>query len=1208
MDSSTNERDIIEKFKKKGFNHLTLEDLAVVQQSATWVESFKAQTNEDWASYTEKATERLSRANFNIKWVSKSKSSYSGLFSSVSRGDTSKLLEFLRVSDINACKKAVDSNQKNAMHVAARDEQLEILKILVEKGWEIDVRDKHMTTPLHQACNMGHGEIVSYLLEVGANPELQDSLGRNALMYGACAPSSEVCQILLKKNKALVESKDYIGRTTLHYSVFNPHSRQTEIMKILVEAGVKVDVTDEELKTPLHHACESGKTKAIRWLIKWGANAGARTADGKNVYDLAQNSNVKKLLGLCVVDNKSVPRTYSEPAVKEPIEKIPAFRMSDRNGTYKDKLMGFLYQVQEAGILNKQHIKKPQLYTGNWMEGVLSPIALFNELSYCLPSEAVMKVFNVIFPYTKPIPSHNSSEIIMDEFFGSSKVKNRNEIPIFVPDETQARKVTKELEAYKKNYSELQILIESKDKNIQKLETSLKAKDFEIEKFKQQLFLLTKKYDELSDELSKKQPPSYIEEKLTETKIQLSKAEKRVKELYEINIRLESDLDHRPTKEQLEDAKDQIEKLHTDNMNLRFKAGKMFLKYLECDEEAIVVNGQLCVQDLEILKRLEKELKAHSPGIRQRLNDVDGNKDQKISKAEASKVLSSLNLPPQDIISLLRILGYRQGNSSVHIDKFVELLQDLDEKSESLKNDLFYRLSCKFKENSLGIEHAFEYLDINHDGSVSFAEFSEGVDGLKINLNREDKHALFAVLDADHNGSILLYELKDILEKNFEPSKKRVKEQDKNVRFDMGNERSIEEVKGVGVVDKSKEKLVKKSALKEERKHDEVAAPKPKVGIAPQDYNMKVLAATKIQAYYRGHLQRKNAITQGRGKIIAKCVRKDKGIRYMVFFIEDQDGIVVCLYELSMDHPFYDVIDRKKVIKVPVKDLLNKVSVENRKIVIEEIDEVEISDKEINEEPLVKKKLIARRVVKFNKRYYMISIFDQGDNVKVAANLADDPSTPMYLQVSHKIVPKASPTDLISALKISPSHEISFTSIPETNPTPQSSPIEHHSTQKSLLSRRVVKKNKRYYIISIFSQGKSIKIQANIADDPKKPMYESISEAIIDFIPVEDVFKGLEISENHKIVVNAIAATKEEEKLGGREKKLVLRKAKKANGRYYLVSILQEKVEMVVILHLADDEKVPMFEPRSTLKVKKTDPIDLFNRVKISQNHILTLD
>ena len=41
------ERDILEKFKKKGFNTLSLEDLALVQQSLSWPESFKISTGED---------------------------------------------------------------------------------------------------------------------------------------------------------------------------------------------------------------------------------------------------------------------------------------------------------------------------------------------------------------------------------------------------------------------------------------------------------------------------------------------------------------------------------------------------------------------------------------------------------------------------------------------------------------------------------------------------------------------------------------------------------------------------------------------------------------------------------------------------------------------------------------------------------------------------------------------------------------------------------------------------------------------------------------------------------------------------------------------------------------------------------------------------------------------------------------------------------
>ena len=121
---------------------------------------------------------------------------------------------------------------------------------------------------MHQACNSGYLNIINFLLELNANPELSDSLGRNAVLYSACAPGSDGLKFLLMKRKDLVNSKDYTGRSALHYAVFNPHSRQADIIKELIEAGLDINGFDDERKTPLHHACEAGKAKAIRCLVK----------------------------------------------------------------------------------------------------------------------------------------------------------------------------------------------------------------------------------------------------------------------------------------------------------------------------------------------------------------------------------------------------------------------------------------------------------------------------------------------------------------------------------------------------------------------------------------------------------------------------------------------------------------------------------------------------------------------------------------------------------------------------------------------------------------------------------------------------------------------------------------------------------------------------------------------------------------------------
>ena len=767
------EQEILDKFKKKGFNHLSLEDLAVVQQSSTWTETFKSAVGEDWGKYSDRAVERLTHSNFNVKWITRSKSSFSGLFSCILRGDIPKLLEFLKACDLSSCRKAVDNNNKSAMHLAAREGQLEILRILVEKGWDLDCTDKHLTTPLHQACNAGHVDSIEFLLENGADPALQDSLGRNALLYSVCAPGSEAVEALLRAKKEMVLSKDYTGRNALHYAVFNPHPRQCEIMKVLVEKGLGIDTPDDELKTSLHHACEAGKAKAIRWLMKWGASTNARDRNKQTPLDLAASNNIKKLLGLNseiyakkLADmNQEITRNTSRKIIEE---KAPIARISENKLGYKEKLLEILYQVQEAGINNKQHLKKPQLYSGNWMEGIFSPIALFNELSYCTPSEAVIKIFNVIFPYSKSVAAPKQNEIIMDEFFGgTSYTKTRNETPIFVADQTQISNYTKEIDKLKKSLSEAQESLKIKEKAVDTLEFEWKKAVAEVERNKKLLNAAKDQLEETIDDHSRQKYRNLIEDNAPELKTKLEKTEKKLKELYDTTYRLEKELKTRPTQQDLDSTLEKLSQTQIDNQNLRFKSGQIFLRGLEKFEEGTECNSEIYLQDIEVLKRLEDALKKSSRDLKLWLQDIDSNKDCRISKSEATKLFTDLNMVPQDVIVLLRVLGYRQGNCEVSINTFINNLEGIEEKKTKLQSSLFQNISNKFKENSFEISRAFEYLDVNRDGVLTFAEFSEGVDGLKLNINREEKHAVFAALDADHNGTISLHELQERLEADF---------------------------------------------------------------------------------------------------------------------------------------------------------------------------------------------------------------------------------------------------------------------------------------------------------------------------------------------------------------------------------------------------------------------------------------------------------
>lgn len=780
QDTDQAKQHVLEKFKKKGFHHLTLEEIAITQICPTWAEDFKAATSEDWSSYQEKASERLSRAKFNIKWLSRdSPDSFSTLFTIVLRGDLKMFEEYIRINDLKACIRATDDSKKTCLHLACREGHAELVEYLVTKGWALEARDKLLSTPLQQACNSGHSSIVSFLLLKGADPRAKDSLGRNSLLFAVCSPCTEVVQVLLKKEVSLIDSKDYIGRSALHYAIFNPHPRQVDIARTLLEAGMNVDTPDNELKTPLHHACESSKPRGIRILLKWGANTQSHDKSGKTPVDLASNQSIKQLVSLY---SKGKPEQVvkSSRLSSEKLPKLAQRSNENRPSTpvqstqpplFREKLLNLLRKVQEAGVLSNQHIKKPSLYSGSWVEGIVNTAALHNELSSYPSGESVIKVFNVLFPYPKALPEPQEDEISGLDFFGAGVYKTPRQEAIYVQDDGKVIRLQQQLESAEGNIRELQQACIGKDAIIQELQIALKVKGNELNTMQDMLKDVKEKYQNtlksmVSDEevRAKAQEKEKMKEQIEIYRVKFEDSEKRVKEVKSLAESLKIELDQRPTRSDVESLKENIGKIEADDRNLRFKAGQLFINALDNQDEIDPSSPESHLQDDEVLKRLESALSGNSPSFKQRLTDADSNKDGKVTKGELGKVLGTLALPPQDIIVLLRISGFRRGVSAVSIEILSNMLATRAQKKGNLENMLFAKLAEVFESSKMSVDQAFEYFDVNKDGSINFQELAEVCEGLHLGLSREDRHALFAVLDEDHNGMISLAELKSRLE------------------------------------------------------------------------------------------------------------------------------------------------------------------------------------------------------------------------------------------------------------------------------------------------------------------------------------------------------------------------------------------------------------------------------------------------------------
>jgi len=98
------------------------------------------------------------------------------------------------------------------LHRAAKGGSPTAAEILVVQGGAaVDAPAKGRYTPLMDACTYGHAACAKMLLDKGADPRLQSTLGRTALHYAAGYGHGECAEVLLSAAPHLAQARDLKG-------------------------------------------------------------------------------------------------------------------------------------------------------------------------------------------------------------------------------------------------------------------------------------------------------------------------------------------------------------------------------------------------------------------------------------------------------------------------------------------------------------------------------------------------------------------------------------------------------------------------------------------------------------------------------------------------------------------------------------------------------------------------------------------------------------------------------------------------------------------------------------------------------------------------------------------------------------------------------------------------------------------------------------
>jgi ankyrin repeat protein len=155
-----------------------------------------------------------------------------------------------------------------------------VVKLLLEHGANIKTRDAKGQTPLHAAGQAGSLENLKLLLAAGARTKVKDREGLTYLAYLASNKSPEIANYIQKNHLA-----DGTRNTPLHYAAY---AGEPEAVQLWLERKMDVNGRGELRRTPLHFAAQGCNLKAAQALIEKGARLGTRDLYRKTPAQLAE--------------------------------------------------------------------------------------------------------------------------------------------------------------------------------------------------------------------------------------------------------------------------------------------------------------------------------------------------------------------------------------------------------------------------------------------------------------------------------------------------------------------------------------------------------------------------------------------------------------------------------------------------------------------------------------------------------------------------------------------------------------------------------------------------------------------------------------------------------------------------------------------------------------------------------------------------------
>ncbi len=177
---------------------------------------------------------------------------------------------------------------RTPLHQAAKSQDRGIIKLLLDKGADIDAPDVYKMTPLMVAVCHGQLGNCKVLLERGADASLRAFYGESILELAVSNEYPAIVRLLLEYGVD-INTRDRVGGTVLNSAIMIDEvtyiggvkmrrysdsfsTTKLEIMRLLIDNSIDIEARLSDGTTALHNAALVGDNEAVKILLDAGAD------------------------------------------------------------------------------------------------------------------------------------------------------------------------------------------------------------------------------------------------------------------------------------------------------------------------------------------------------------------------------------------------------------------------------------------------------------------------------------------------------------------------------------------------------------------------------------------------------------------------------------------------------------------------------------------------------------------------------------------------------------------------------------------------------------------------------------------------------------------------------------------------------------------------------------------------------------------------